>query len=299
MWTKKDMPDMMGKIAVVTGANSGIGFETALGLFEAGATVIVASRDIEKATEAISKMQRIGGKGILKPTVLELSDLSSIRDFASDIIKNNNRLDLLINNAGIMMPPAKLLSSGVESQFGVNYLGHFLLTSLLYPLLKNTADSRIITLTSLAYVNGAVDFDNLKLEKEYDPSREYAQSKLANLLFSIELQRKINQQGDSVLSLASHPGVTSTNLSRHFSKEAFDEAISHFGELMPASQGALPTLYAATFSKVKEGGLYGPDSENNLKGYPAFTPTNEMANDASLAAKLWKKTEEILEIDFL
>lgn len=293
------MPDLTGKTAIVTGANSGIGFETALALCEVGATVIVASRTLEKATEAILKIEKMGGKGSLKSGALELSDEQSILDFAANFLENNSRLDLLINNAGIMTPPASVVKSGFESQFGVNYLGHFLLTSKLYPLLKETANSRIVTVTSLAYLSVAIDFDNLRLEKEYNAFREYGQSKLANLLFSIELQRKIDKIGGKVISLASHPGVTSSNLSRNFSKEEFDQAVENFGGIMPTEQGALPTLYAATFTEIEKGNLYGPDGADYLKGFPALTPVNEMAKDQKLAAKLWHKTEEILGLKFL
>ncbi|MDN3656119.1 oxidoreductase [Ferruginibacter paludis] len=299
MWTKKDIGSQAGKIVIVTGANSGIGFETALALYKAGAIVIIAARDLEKANTAIAKMKKRSSYGQLKAAMLDLSKKESVNNFVNEFNENYSTLNILINNAGVMVPPPSKTEAGYELQFGVNFAGHFLLTAYLYPLLKATPNSRVVTVTSLAYLSGQIDFENLKMEKGYDPAREYAQSKLANLLFTIELQRRIDESGDSVLSLASHPGVTNTNLSRHMSKEQYNAAIDMLGVLMPTAQGALSTLFAAVSSCVQKGSLYGPDGERGLSGYPAYTIINELANNAVLAKKLWDKAEEIIGKKFL
>ncbi|MDN3656142.1 oxidoreductase [Ferruginibacter paludis] len=298
MWTKKDIGNQAGKTVIVTGANSGIGFDTALALYQVGASVTVVARDQIKANYAIIEMLKSRGNGILEAGVADLSKPESIKEFVESFSKNHHSLDLLINNAGIMVPPATKTEMGYELQFAVNFLGHFSLTAYLYPLLKATAGSRVITVTSLAYLSGQIDFENLKMEKGYRANREYAQSKLADLLFSIELQRRIDKWGDKVLSVASHPGLTNTNLSRYMSEEIYIATIERLGVIMPSDQGALSTLYAAVFEDVKKGGLYGPDGENGLSGYPAYTATSALANDRILANKLWKKAEEITGQNF-
>jgi NAD(P)-dependent dehydrogenase (short-subunit alcohol dehydrogenase family) len=298
MWTKKDIGNQAGKTVIVTGANSGIGFYTALALYEAGASVVVAARDQDKANYAINEMLEISGTGVLEAAVLDLSKPESIKKFNEWFCKNHHSLDLLINNAGIMAPPASKTETGYELQFAVNFLGHFSLTAYLYPMLKATPGARVITVTSLAYLSGKIDLENLKIEKGYRANREYAQSKLADLLFTIELQRRINKWGDNVLSLAAHPGLTDTNLSRHMSDEIYIATTERLGVLMPSTQGALSTLYAAVFEQVKKGALYGPDGEDGLSGYPAYTATSVLANDVILAKKLWEKAEEITGQNF-
>jgi NAD(P)-dependent dehydrogenase (short-subunit alcohol dehydrogenase family) len=197
-----------------------------------------------------------------------------------------------------MTPPQAFTADGYESQFGVNFLGHFALTGHLYPLIKKTKDSRIVTVTSLAYTQGNIDFDNLRSEKSYDAFREYCQSKLADLLFTIELQRRITAKGDGVLSLASHPGVTKTELGRHMSAEAIAVAVERLGPLMETEQGALPSLYAAVSKQVEGGKFYGPDADGGLRGYPAVTSILENALDKIAAKKLWEMAEAATGIVF-
>jgi len=299
MWTQKNIPDQTGKTALVTGANSGIGYATALALYQAGAEVIIACRSTENADEAIKKMKGIGGGGTLEAGVLNLASLQEVKEFADGIRKKHTQLSILINNAGVMTPPESTTAEGFELQFGVNFLGHFALTAHLYPLLKQTPGSRVVTLSSGAHrFAAAIDFDNLKSELSYDANREYAISKLADLQFTLELQRRINLAGEPVISSAAHPGVTETDLSRHMPKEAYQAALAQFKELMPAWQGALPTLFAATSPKAKGGDYYGPDGENELYGYPAPAKLSDAAQDAEQAQKLWNYAEKAASISF-
>jgi NAD(P)-dependent dehydrogenase (short-subunit alcohol dehydrogenase family) len=293
MWTKNNIADQSGKTIMVTGANAGIGFETALALYEAGAHVILACRSIEKANEAIAKIQRQQGKGTLEAAVLDLSSLAAIKQFTEGFIPTHQRLDILINNAGVMIPPASKTAEGYELQFGVNFLGHFTLTGYLYPLLKSTAGARIVTLSSAAYLTGIIDFDNLKSEKDYDPMREYRQSKLADMLLTVELQRRIIAAGDAVLSIAAQPGANKTELARHMSEEAYSAAVDRVGELMDPWQGALPGLYAAVADDVVAGGFYEPDQDGGYRGYPTPSPITANAMDEGVAKRLWELAQEV------
>jgi NAD(P)-dependent dehydrogenase (short-subunit alcohol dehydrogenase family) len=301
MWTKKDMPDQAGSTAIVTGANAGIGFETALALYEAGAQVILACRNLENAEEALLAIQQRAvprgemtkkGQGGLESALLDLSSLESVKGFADRFLQGHPSLHLLINNAGVMIPPASKTAEGYELQFGVNYLGHFALTGYLYPILKTTGGSRIITVSSLAYLHGAIDFDNLRSEKSYEPMREYCQSKLADVLFALEPQRRIDAAGDTVISLAAQPGANKTALSRHMSSDAFHAAVERVGELMDPWQGALPSLYAAVSADAIAGGLYGPDQDGGYRGFPARATIAPHALDETVAKKLWSLAEQ-------
>ncbi len=195
-----------------------------------------------------------------------------------------------------MIPPASKTAEGYELQFGVNFLGHFALTGSLYPLLNATPGSRIITLSSLAYLRGVIDFDNLRSEKDYDPMREYSQSKLADLIFFIELQRRIIVNGGQTISIAAQPGANKTELARHMSEEAHDAAVARIGALMEPWQGALPSEYAATSAEVIAGRLYGPDNDGGYRGYPAEAIITPNALDESVAKKLWDFAEKVTAI---
>ncbi|MEN0053222.1 MAG: oxidoreductase [Mucilaginibacter sp.] len=298
MWTKDNMTDQTGKTAIVTGGNTGIGYETVKALYEQGAHVVLACRDLEKGRVAANKIEQAGGTGKIEVALLDLASLASVKAFADDFIQKHAELHLLINNAGIMIPPAGFTAEGYESQFGVNYLAHFALTGYLYPLIKKTKDARIVTVTSMGYRHGSIEFDNLKSEKSYDAFREYCQSKLANLLFTLELQRRIVAKEDAVLSVAAHPGITKTDLSRHMSEEVFNDAVERWGPLMETEQGALPSLYAAVAEDVKGGEFYGPDGEDWLRGYPTVTPILENALDEAVAKKLWEMAEAATGVVF-
>lgn len=292
MWTKNNMPDQTGKTVIVTGANAGIGFETALALYEAGAHVTLACRSLERAEQAIAKIKQQEGNGTLEAAVLDLSSLASVKQFAENFIQKHAQLNILINNAGVMIPPASKTTEGYELQFGVNFLGHFALTGHLYPLLKASNGARVVTLSSVAYLSGVINFDNLRSEKDYDPMREYQQSKLADIIFSLELQRRITAAGDAVLSLAAQPGANKTELSRHMNTDAYNKAVERIGGLMDPWQGALPSLYAATIAGAIKGGFYEPDGDNGYKGYPTQSPIAEHALNETVAKKLWEFAEQ-------
>lgn len=298
MWTKNNIDSQENKTVIVTGANTGIGYETALALYEAGAHVVLACRNQENAEEAAAKMKLQPGKGTIETAILDLADLESVRQFAESFLQQHGSLDLLINNAGVMIPPASKTKQGYELQFGVNFLGHYALTAQLYPALKATPNSRIVTVSSLAYLNGSIDFENLKSENSYDPTREYCQSKLANVLFSLELQRRIVRAGDNVRSIAVQPGANKTELSRHMSDEAFNSAVERIGSLMEPWQGALPSLYAGVSEKAVGGRLYGPDQNGGYNGYPAEAAITPNGLDQDVALRLWNYAEQETGISF-
>lgn len=302
MWTKENMPDLTGKTAIVTGANTGIGYETAKALFEAGAHVTLAARDAKKASEAVGKIiSETAGKGVLDVGILNLSSLSQIKKFADEFKNNHQQLDILINNAGVMIPPASATDDGFELQFGVNFLGHFALTGHLFPLLKKSPNARVVTLSSgAATLTDTIDFDNLKLEKPHNEWQAYAVSKLADILFTYELDRKLKATGLNVISAAAHPGVTRTDLQRHIPGEQLEGMFAEYTEVMQPWQGALPSLFAATDDSVKGGEFFGPDGEKEFSGYPALSKHSTSAmNDEVLAKKLWEYAESVTGIKFV
>ena len=298
MWTTKNIPDQTGKTVIVTGSNVGIGYETALALYQAGAQVIIASRDRKKAEEAIAQIKNSGGKGSLEFIELNLASLSAVKQFAGEFKQKHSKLDILINNAGVMIPPASKTDEGYELQFGVNHVGHFALTGYLYPVLRATPGSRIVTVSSMVYLHGTIDFDNLRSEKDYDAMREYSQSKVANILFAFELQRRIDAAGDQVLSIAVQPGANKTELARHISAEELATAIKRIGELMEPWQGALPSLYGATNPEAKGGKFYSPDQDGGYRGYPAEFEVMPNGTDTDTAKKLWAYTEQETGVTF-
>jgi NAD(P)-dependent dehydrogenase (short-subunit alcohol dehydrogenase family) len=298
MWTKDNIPDQSGKTVIVTGANTGVGFETALAFYEKGAQVILAGRDLNKVEDAIARIRKLKGNGSLEAGIIDLASLKSVKQFAESFIINHKQLNLLINNGGVMIPPASKTVEGFELQFGVNFLGHFALTGYLYPLLEKTTGSRIITVSSLAYLRGVIDFDNLKSEKSYDPMREYCQSKLADIIFSIELQRRLSANHKQTISIAVQPGANKTELTRYMSSEALSEGIERVGTLMDPWQGALPSLYAATSAEASGGKLYGPDKDGGYRGYPAEATITANALDEAVAKKLWSFAEQVTGVYF-
>lgn len=281
-WTTKDMPSLVGRTVLVTGANSGLGYESALALAAKGARVVLTGRSLAKLNEAVKKIRHEVPAANLETGLVDLSDLDNIGGFAQSYIADIGTLDLLINNAGVMFPPPGKTGDGFETQFGTNFIGHYALTGLLFDLLKVRPGSRIVTLSSISHRGAVIDFDNLKLEKPYDKFREYGQSKLADLIFALELQRRIDRSGLDILSVAAHPGISKTGLLRHDNPsiiEAFD--------YMPAAQGALPALYAATSEKVTKGGYYGPDGEGEVNGFPAPAAISAAASDEDVGRALW------------
>jgi NAD(P)-dependent dehydrogenase (short-subunit alcohol dehydrogenase family) len=292
-WTAKSIPDLTGKIVIVTGANSGIGYETARALACKNATVILACRNREKGEVAIRRIDQEYPEAKTTLMRLDLSDLAWVRCFADEFVSHYNRLDILINNAGIMAIPFGKTANGFEIQFGTNHLGHFALTGLLLKLITCTPKARVVTVSSSMHLLGKMDFANLNGEKRYHRQGAYAQSKLANLLFTYELQRRFEHAGVDTLAVAAHPGWTETNLQIHW---RLLWMMNSFAGQKP-QMGALPTLYAATASDVRGGEYYGPRGLQ-VWGYPARVRSNNRSYDAAVAARLWEISEELTGVRY-
>jgi NAD(P)-dependent dehydrogenase (short-subunit alcohol dehydrogenase family) len=289
-WTYDDIPDQSGKTAIVTGANTGIGYETALALAKKGARVVLACRSREKGEAAGAKISAEQPQGQAEFSALDLSDLDSVRAFAESFVDQNNRLDLLINNAGVMMCPESKTAQGDELQFGVNHLGHFALTALLLPLLRTTPNARVVTVSSMAHRSGKMTFDDLNFTKRgYNAMGAYGQSKLSNLLFTFELQRKLDAAGADTVAVAAHPGWTSTDLQRH---TWWARMLNPLFSMSP-EKGALPTLRAATAQDVKSNEYYGPQGFQEMRGYPVRVGKTDAAKNPEDAARLWTVSEEM------
>ncbi len=285
--------NLLGKTAIVTGSNTGIGYETALDLYQKGAKVYVACRNEEKAINAIERMKIEGGTGKLIYSHLDLASLSSVKEFSEEVLKTESRLDILINNAGIMIPPPSTTEDGFEIQFGVNFVGHFALTGHLFNLLKATKGSRVVTLSSIAHRGAVIDFDNFRLEKPYSNWREYGQSKLADIIFALEFDKRLKRHGNQIKSLAAHPGFSKTDLQVNMDKDVLASL-----DLMTAREGAQPTLAACLRDDVEGGQYWGPDGPNEQKGKPALAKIDAAALDESLNAKLWDWAKETTGVGF-
>lgn len=285
--------ELTGKTAIVTGSNTGLGFETALDLYQKGARVYVACRNEEKGLDAIARMKAISDGGELIYGHLDLASLRSVKAFADKVIATESRLDLLVNNAGVMIPPPSKSKEGFELQFGVNFIGHFALTGHLFNLLESIAGSRVVTLSSIAHRGAVIDFDNFRLEKPYNNWREYSQSKLADLIFALEFDKRLRKHGYQTLSLAAHPGFSKTDLQKYMDKEMLDSL-----ELMTAKEGAQPTLAACLRPDAKGGQYWGPDGYNEQKGNPALAKIDSVALDEKLNAKLWDWAMKTTEVNF-
>ena len=290
-WTRERVPDQSGKLAIVTGANSGIGFETAKALAERGARVILACRSQDRANAARDKILRTAPDADIKVSLLDLSSLASIQAFSERTRDSEIFVDLLINNAGIMMPPKRTLTvDGFEMQIGVNHLGHFSLTAQLLPLLNNAPAARVVTVSSLAHYKGRVHLDDLNFERRtYWRIASYGQSKRANLLFTFELDRRLRAAGARTIATAAHPGWTSTDLQRNIPGGSFFNAAL----AMKPEQGALPTLRAATDPDASGGDYFGPKGMSGTRGYPERVGCAKAAKDPVQGAKLWELSETL------
>jgi NAD(P)-dependent dehydrogenase (short-subunit alcohol dehydrogenase family) len=293
-WNAKLLGDQTGRVAIVTGSNSGIGFETARVLAEKGATVVMACRNLEKAGPKADEIRSAHPGANVEVMELDLSDLDSVRRFAEAFRARHSRLDLLINNAGIMVPPYGQTEQGFETQFGVNHLGHFALTGSLLDLITNTRGSRIVTVSSIAHYLGKIQFSDLNWEKGYKAQPAYGQSKLANLLFTYELQRRLAAAGKDTLAVAAHPGWTETNLQAHAKGVKFMNRFLAQKPLM----GALPTLYAATEPSVNGAEYYGPSGFMEMNGPPKRVKSNKRSYDQNVAKQLWDVSEELTGVHF-
>ena len=293
-WTAEQLGDQTGRVAVVTGSNSGIGFETARALAAKGATVIMACRNLDKANPKAEEIRAAHPGSNVEVMQLDLSNLDSVRQFAEAFRAKHSRLDLLINNAGIMVPPYGKTAQGFETQFGVNHLGHFALTGSLLDLITSTPGSRIVTVSSVAHYMGAIHFSDLNWEKGYRAQPAYGQSKLANLLFTYELQRRLTAAGKDTLAVAAHPGWTETNLQEHSGSIKF---LNRFFAQGP-SMGALPTLYAATDPGVNGAEYYGPSGFMEMNGPPKRVRSNKRSRDQNIAERLWNVSEDLTGVHF-
>jgi NAD(P)-dependent dehydrogenase (short-subunit alcohol dehydrogenase family) len=292
-WITNNLSSQKGKTVLITGANSGIGYYAALALATAGAHVIMAGRNEAKITAAIETIEQENISGTLEAGIVNLANFESVRAFAKLIQHKHIRLDVLINNAGVMMTPESKTDEGFEQQFGVNFLGHFALTGLLYGLLDGTSNARVVNLSSIAHRGATIDFDNLKIEKPYDARREYYQSKLANLMFTLELAKRIEVSEGSTLSVACHPGFTKTDLQRHLDPKILAGMV-----FMEAWQGSLSTLVAATKGGVQQGDYYGPDGPGELGGFPSLAVIDAAALKDKVAERLWSEAQDSTGVTF-
>ena len=294
-WTEAQIPDQQGRKAIITGANTGIGFETARILATKNASVTLACRSQEKGEAAVDRIQAVHPQAQVSFSPLDLSDLESVQQFAERFRAANDRLDLLINNAGVMVPPESRTTQGHELQFGVNHLGHFALTGRLLPLLLDTPDSRVVNVSSVAHKAGRIEFDDLDFHKRgYKSWQAYGQSKLANLLFTQELAKRVAACGANTVVSAAHPGWTETDLQR----TAFMARLMSPLLGMSPAQGCLPTLRAATDPEVTQNDYYGPHGIAEMKGYPVKVSRTGAAKDAQVAARLWDVSEEMTGVRY-
>jgi NAD(P)-dependent dehydrogenase (short-subunit alcohol dehydrogenase family) len=299
-WTTENMPDLSGKVMIVTGSNSGLGYESVRAFAEKGAEVILACRSAKKGAAAKDKMGNTKGKIVVMQ--LDLQDLASVKQFAADFSVNYHRLDVLLNNAGIMTTPYFLTKDGLEGQIGVNHFGHFALTGQLLGRIAETPKSRVVNVSSMAHVTGKMDFDNLLFEngKEYTPMKSYGQSKLANLLFTYELQRYFETKGIDSISVAAHPGVSHTNLTQHIENKLVFKLFSPLLKLLaqPPDRGALPQIRASVDSSVKGAEYYGPMGFKEIRGHPVLVKSTRASRSTEDAKKLWEVSEKLTGTTF-
>ncbi|MCV7087257.1 SDR family NAD(P)-dependent oxidoreductase [Mycolicibacter hiberniae] len=299
-WTTADLPDQTGRVAVITGSNTGIGYYTAAELAGHGARVVLAVRDLAKGDAAAQRIRETSPQAAVEVQQLDLSSLASVRDAAEALSAAHPRIDLLINNAGVMYTPKQHTADGFELQFGTNHLGHFALTGLLLPRMLRVRQSRVVTVSSMAHrIMAAIHFDDLQWEHGYNRIAAYGQSKLANLMFTYELQRRLAAKRRSTIAVAAHPGTANTELTRHL--PPFLRPADRL--LMPlvvqsAAMGALPTLRAATDPEVTGGQYYGPGGIGEQRGYPKLVEASKQAHDVELQQRLWAVSQELTGVTF-
>ena len=295
-WTLNDAADQSGRLAIVTGANVGLGYYTALGLAQKGADVILACRNDEKAKAAAQKIQAECPTANISTMTLDVSKQASVKQFAQTFAATHKKLDLLINNAGIMIPPFSETEDGFESQLATNYLGHFSLTGHLLPLLNATPGARVISLASLAHSWKGINFSDLNYKNRYSARLAYGQSKLACLMFSYELDRRLKTAGHKTLSVAAHPGVSATSLTRYMPK--FIQPLAPL-VAQSAQAGAEPTLYAALGEDILGGHYTGPDGWRQMRGKAVKVGSSAASRDPEAAKKLWEMSESMTSTHFL
>jgi NAD(P)-dependent dehydrogenase (short-subunit alcohol dehydrogenase family) len=299
-WTAEVIPDLSGKVIIVTGANSGIGYEAAKEFARKGAQTILACRDMGRADQAIDYIQREIPQANLDAIQLDLGSLKSIDQFVEQFKAKYERLDVLMNNAGIMMAPYGLTEDGFERQFGINHLGHFALTGRLIDLIKSTPQARVVNISSNAHLRGEMDFDNLMFESGvgYTPNRAYGRSKLANLLFTYELQRRFEEHKIDAIAVAAHPGISNTKLADHMIGVSYLRPLVGW-ILQSAAMGALPGIRAAVDPAVDGGQYYGPEGRGEARGYPVLVRSNTPSHDLDDAKRLWEVSEQLTGVSYL
>jgi NAD(P)-dependent dehydrogenase (short-subunit alcohol dehydrogenase family) len=298
-WTTADIPDQSGRVAVITGANTGLGYETALALAAHGAHVVLAVRNLDKGKDAISRIVSQSPQADVALQELDLTSLESTRAAAEQLRSDHDRIDLLINNAGVMYTPKSTTQDGFEMQFGTNHLGHFAFTGLLLNRLLPVAGSRVVTVSSMGHrIRADIHFDDLQWEHSYNRVSAYGQAKLANLLFTYELQRRLAAHGTTIAA-AAHPGGSNTELTRNLPPLVQPAAYRLFALVaQDAAAGALPTLRAATDPTVHGGQYYGPDGLGEMRGSPKIVGSSRKSHDAEKQRRLWTVSEELTGVTY-
>jgi NAD(P)-dependent dehydrogenase (short-subunit alcohol dehydrogenase family) len=299
-WTEADVPDQAGRLAVVTGANTGLGFETARVLAERGARVVLAVRNLDKGRQAAAKIAETAPGADVTLQELDLGSLASVRAAADAIRSAHPRIDLLINNAGLMYPPKGHTADGFELQFGTNHLGHFAWTGLLLDHVLPVAGSRVVVVASVAHkIQAAIHFDDLQWDRSYGRVPAYGQSKLSNLMFAYDLQRRLAAKGEQTIAVAAHPGISNTELMRHIPGSGLPGFSSVAGLVTNSpAKGALATLRAATAPDVVGGQYYGPKGFRELMGYPVLVSSSDQSHDEAVQKRLWTVSEELTGVTF-
>jgi NAD(P)-dependent dehydrogenase (short-subunit alcohol dehydrogenase family) len=302
-WIAEDVGDQHGRIAVITGANSGIGFEAAKVLAEHGATVVLAGRDASRTAAAADRIRSASAAALVQTAELDLASLESVRKAAADLSGRFPKLDLLVNNAGLMFPPYGLTKDGFELQFGTNHLGPFALTGLLMPSLLAASGSRVVTVSSNGHRAGRLNFSDLQSARHYQKYAAYGRSKLANLLFTYELQRRLSAAGAHTIALAAHPGTARTDLTRHMSALSNAAMGARFSAVnrwfvQDAAMGALPTLRAATDPDAIGGTYYGPDGPFQMTGYPIVVTSSSRSYNKETQRRLWAESEQLTQVSY-
>jgi NAD(P)-dependent dehydrogenase (short-subunit alcohol dehydrogenase family) len=301
-WRPRQIPPQQGRLAIVTGANSGIGYQTARYLARAGASVILACRNAEKGEAARARIALNQPGANVQMRILDVADLDSVRRFAAEFLNENRPLDLLINNAGVMaVPDRRMTPQNFEMQFATNHLGHFALTGLLLPALLRQPGSRVVTVSSIAHKGGKLNFDDLNAERSYDPRKAYQQSKLANLVFGLELDRRLRARNANTMSVIAHPGVAVTNIvSNGMGRGLRGLVVGMVFPLIGQSEdrGSWPLLYAATSPAVHGGGYYGPDGIAEIRGTPVEVKPKPHALDPEAGRRLWEVSEKLTGVRY-
>ena len=297
-WTAADVADQSGRVAIVTGANSGLGYDTAAVLAEKGAQVVLAVRNLDKGNEAADRIKKSSPNAVVSTQELDLTSLDNVRKAADELRAAHPRIDLLINNAGVMyVPTRETTKDGFEMQFGTNHLGHFALTGQLLDNMLPVEGSRVVTISSVGHrILARIHFDDPQLDRKYNRVEAYGQSKLANLLFTYELQRRLNAKGTPTIALAAHPGLSDTELMRYL-----PDFIPDFLWRMatqPAEKGALPTLRAATDPGAQGGQYYGPDGIGEVKGNPKVVASSAQSHNEDIQRRLWTMSEELTGVTY-